>query len=102
MQHYPITAVSGYWPVTNKHHNAFDHWLPQTLQINCPYVLYSREEDMERLKRCRGDKPTLCVKKDIPEIKVGCHGRGLSGLYSARRAGGAASVIRASARERLA
>ncbi len=65
---HPITAVSGYWPVTNKHHNAFDHWLPRTLQINCPYVIYSREEDMDRLKQCRGEKPTVCIKRDIPEF----------------------------------
>ena len=68
MQKYPITAVSGFWPVNNKHNNAFDNWLPKTLKINCPYVMYSHEEDQEMLRRCRGDLPTVFVKRTIPEF----------------------------------
>ena len=40
----PLTCVSGYWRVKNKHENKFDKWFCNTLRINCPYVFFSDEK----------------------------------------------------------
>ncbi len=66
---YPITTVSGFWKVTNKHNTSFtDSWLSKALKINCPYVIFSEEKDMEMLKMCRGNLPTHIFSRSIPDF----------------------------------
>jgi len=66
---YPITCVSGFWNVDNKHQNSYvETWLRRTLKINNPYVIYCTEEEKPLLQSCRGDYPTVFVKKEISEF----------------------------------
>ena len=42
----PLTLVSGYWVIPNKHDNKFFEWFDRTLKINCPYVFFGNEESI--------------------------------------------------------
>jgi hypothetical protein len=39
----PLTAVSGYWSVKNKHDSKYLEWFKNTLQIRCPYVFFGNK-----------------------------------------------------------
>lgn len=65
---YPLTIVSGYWPVKNKHDLRYLHWFQNTLQINCPYVFFGDEQTIEFVKQFRGTLPTYYVKCELEEF----------------------------------
>ena len=65
---YPLTIVSGYWPVKNKHDLRYLHWFQKTLQINCPYVFFGDEQTIEFVKQFRGTLPTHYVKCELEEF----------------------------------
>jgi hypothetical protein len=65
----PITCVSGFWNVENKYQKSYvESWLHRTLRINNPYVIYCNDKDEPFLKSCRGDLPTVFVKKEITDF----------------------------------
>jgi hypothetical protein len=65
----PLTVVSGFWPVKNKHNNKYLAWFERTLKMNCPYVFFSTKEGIEIIKRFRGSLPTHYIEYSIEEFK---------------------------------
>lgn len=65
---YPLTAVSGYWTVKNKHDTKYNRWFENTLRINCPYVFFGNSESIDIVKRHRGDLPTYYIECQIDEF----------------------------------
>jgi hypothetical protein len=57
MNTYPITVVTGYWSITNKHSSADLHqWFQNPLPIAAPMVFYYEQEDILRVvEKIRGD-----------------------------------------------
>ena len=67
----PITAVSGFWNVTNKHQTAFtDAWLSKALRVNCPYVIFSEETHLEMLKGYREGLPTTFCERNVKDFQT--------------------------------
>ncbi len=64
----PLTIVSGYWKITNKHGNNFDKWFNNTLSINCPYVFFSDKETIEIIKTYRKELPTYYIECNIEDF----------------------------------
>lgn len=64
----PLTIVSGYWKITNKHGNNFDKWFKNTLSINCPYVFFSDKETIEIIKTYRKELPTYYIECNIEDF----------------------------------
>jgi hypothetical protein len=58
-----FTCVSGFWNVNNKHGNKFNDWFKNTLAINCPYVFFTTNENIETIQKFRKDYPTYFIKK---------------------------------------
>ena len=46
---HPLTCVSGFWNVTNKHGNNYTTWFQHSLKINCPYVFFGDKETIEMI-----------------------------------------------------
>lgn len=65
---YPLTAVSGYWAVKNKHKNEYNSWFENTLRINCPYVFFGNSYSIDLVKRYRRDLPTYYIECEIDEF----------------------------------
>jgi len=66
---YPMTCVSGYWIVNNKHgENYTRKWLQNSLQINCPYIFFSDKETIEIIKNYRKHLPTFYVEYNIQDF----------------------------------
>jgi hypothetical protein len=65
---HPLTCVSGFWPVKNKHGNKFMEWFKTTLKINCPYVFFSTKEGIEIIKIYRKNLPTYYIECNIEEF----------------------------------
>lgn len=65
---YPLTCVSGYWNVKNKHDEKYFKWFENTLNINCPYVFFSNKEGIELIKKYRKDYPTHYIELDIEDF----------------------------------
>lgn len=53
---YPLTCVTGFWRVKNKHDDKYLKWFENTLKINCPYIVFSNKEGIEK------DNPELFHK----------------------------------------
>jgi hypothetical protein len=55
-----ITVVSGYWRVNNKYggHIKYDEWFKNTLRINQRYYFFCDAEDIDYIKKFRGDFET--------------------------------------------
>ena len=64
----PLTIVSGYWKIKNKHGNNFDKWFNNTLRINCPYVFFSDKETIEIIKTYRKELPTYYIECNIEDF----------------------------------
>lgn len=64
-KNYPMTCVSGYWQIKNKHGNKFDNWFNNTLKINCPYVFFGDKDTIEIIKKYRGNLPTHYIELNI-------------------------------------
>jgi hypothetical protein len=65
---YPMTCVSGYYSVTNKHGTNYNDWFKNTLAINCPYVFFGSKETIEMVKPFREGLPTTYVEHNLPEF----------------------------------
>lgn len=65
---YPLTCVSGYWNVKNKHDDKYLKWFENTLNINCPYVFFSNKEGIELIKKYRKDYPTYYIELNIEDF----------------------------------
>ena len=66
----PLTCVSCYYPIKNKHGNSFLTWFKNTLSINCPYVIFGNKEGLETVKQFRGDLPTYYIEMDISDFRT--------------------------------
>ena len=64
----PLTIVSGYWKIKNKHENNFEQWFNNTLSINCPYVFFSDKETIEIIKTYRKELPTYYIECNIEDF----------------------------------
>ena len=64
----PLTLVSGYWVIPNKHDNKFFEWFDRTLKINCPYVFFGNEESINIVKKYREGLPTHYVLLEIKDF----------------------------------
>jgi hypothetical protein len=65
---YPLTIVSGYWLVMNKHDLRYLLWFENTLKINCPYIFFGNDETIEIVKEFRGELPTHYVRCELEEF----------------------------------
>ena len=65
---YPVTCVSGFWKVNNKHGNNYTTWFQHSLKINCPYVFFGDKETIEMIKPCRDGLPTFYVECTIQDF----------------------------------
>jgi hypothetical protein len=65
---FPLTVVSGYWIVKNKHDDKFLNWFKNTLSINCPYVFFGTKETIELAKQYRKDLPTHYIELEIHDF----------------------------------
>ena len=52
-QEHPLTVVSGYWVIKNKHDDEYLKWFKNTLAIQCPYVFFGNKESIKIAKRFR-------------------------------------------------
>jgi hypothetical protein len=68
MNTYPVTCVSGFWKVKNKHDDKFEEWFRNSLQINCPYVFFGNKETIEIVKKHRQNLPTFYVEYNIEDF----------------------------------
>ena len=65
-----FTCVSGFWNVNNKHGNKFNDWFKNTLAINCPYVFFTKNENIDMIKKYRKDYPTYFIERNIEDFKT--------------------------------
>ena len=66
---YPLTVVSGYWKVKNKHNNKFNKWFNNTMAINNPMIFFGSKETIELIKPFRTKYPTKYIELDISSFK---------------------------------
>jgi len=65
---YPVTCVSGFWKVNNKHGNNYATWFQHSLKINCLYVFFGDKETIEMIKPFRDGLPTFYVECTIQDF----------------------------------
>lgn len=66
MQSCPLTCVSAYFTVPNKHGNNYiEWWFENTLSINCPYVFFTDKENIDIIRKYRKDYPTFYVECNL-------------------------------------
>jgi hypothetical protein len=67
---YPLTIVSGFWFIENKHGNSFLDWFKNTLAIQCPYVFFGSKEAIDLVKKYRDllSVPTVYIECEINEF----------------------------------
>ena len=64
----PLTIVSGYWKIKNKHGNNFDNWFDNSLKINCPYVFFGDAESIAMIKPHRVNLKTHYIECSISDF----------------------------------
>jgi len=64
------TCVSCFFRVKNKHDTKYNEWFKNSLAINCPYVFFTDEENMNFIKECRGDLPTFYVVCNLKDFHM--------------------------------
>lgn len=64
----PLSIVSGYWSVKNKHDLKYLEWFKSSLQIQCPYVFFGNKESIELIKTYRGTLPTYYIELAIEDF----------------------------------
>jgi hypothetical protein len=64
----PLTIVSGFWQVENKHGDKIPGWLKNSVKINCPYVIFGTAESLSLIKEHRRNLPTHYVELEIPDF----------------------------------
>lgn len=65
---YPLTCVSGYWKVNNKHGDNYNNWFHHSLKINCPYIFFGDKESIDMIKPFRDELPTVYIVCEIEEF----------------------------------
>jgi hypothetical protein len=66
---YPMTIVSGYWIVDNKHGDSkYKKWFTNTLNINCPYIFFGDKNTIKIIKEYRKIFPTYYIECDIKDF----------------------------------
>jgi hypothetical protein len=65
-----FTCVSGYWRIGNKHGNQYNDWFENTLAINCPYIFFTTEDNIESINNFRKNYPTHYITKNITDFKT--------------------------------
>ena len=68
IEKYPLTCVSGYWSIKNKHGDKFLQWFKTSLRVNCPYVFFSDKKGIELIKQFRTDLPTHYIECNIEQF----------------------------------
>ena len=63
-----LTAVSCYYEIPNKHDTKFYKWFETTLQINCPYVIFTSRDMVSIIQQYRGSLPTHIIVYDISDF----------------------------------
>ena len=61
----PVTIVSGYWAIKNKHNNKYLEWFNNTLKINCPYIFFGNFDSIQIVKKFRKDLPTFYINMEL-------------------------------------
>lgn len=64
----PLTLVSGFWIIPNKHNNQYYEWFERTLKINCPYVFFGNKESIDIVKKHRDGLPTHYVLLELKDF----------------------------------
>lgn len=64
----PLTCVSSYFKIKNKHGNKFNDWFKNTLAIHCPYVFFTNKESIDMIKSFRKDLPTYYIECEIEDF----------------------------------
>jgi hypothetical protein len=67
---YPVTCVSCFFEITNKHGNNFFNWFNNSLKINCPYVIFGNKSSLEKIKRYRNGLPTHYIEMEITDFET--------------------------------
>ena len=65
---YPLTCVSTYFPIKNKHNNDYNDWFKNTLSINCPYVFFTNKDTIDLIKKYRKNLPTYYILCEINDF----------------------------------
>jgi len=68
MMRTPLTCVSAYYPVKNKHSNKYLEWFKNTLSIQCPYVFFTPKDTVHIIKSFRKDLPTYYIQCEIEDF----------------------------------
>ena len=64
----PLTCVSCYYTVKNKHDNKYLEWFKNTLSINCPYVFFTSKSNIDLIKSFRNNLPTYFIECEIEDF----------------------------------
>ena len=67
---FPMTCVSGFWKVKNKINKDYFMFFTNTLAINCPYVFFTANENIEKIKNYRKNYLTYFIEKNIEDFKT--------------------------------
>tara|TARA_Y100000389_G_scaffold148109_1_gene147130 strand:- start:4029 stop:4760 length:732 start_codon:yes stop_codon:yes gene_type:complete len=67
---HPLTCVSGYWSVKNKHNNKYDSWFNNSLRINCPYIFFGDKDSIQFVKKFRRELPTYYIELNIADFRT--------------------------------
>lgn len=66
----PLTCVSSFYYIKNKHNNKFEKWFKNTLSINCPYVFFTDKKSIDIIKKYRKGFPTHYIILDIKNFNT--------------------------------
>ena len=69
-----FTCVTGYWKVKNKYdktnnEDKYKIWFNNTLAINCPYIFFTSNTNIDIISNIRKDYKTYLIDKDIKDFK---------------------------------
>lgn len=61
------TVVTGYWQaeISKYSHSSYEEWLPKTLSISMPYIIFSSAALSQKLLSFRSNNPTRLIEKDV-------------------------------------
>ena len=68
IKHYPLTCVSSYFPVKNKHNNKYNEWFKNSLAVNCPYVFFTSKNSIDLIKKFRKNLLTYYIVCEIEDF----------------------------------
>lgn len=64
----PLTCVSSFFLVKNKHNTKYLEWFKNTLAINCPYVFFTTKDNIDLIKSFRKNLPTYYIECEIEDF----------------------------------